>query len=196
MTQYFKFSLCFLTSLFFYFQISNAQQIGNKIEDFSLLEVTQQQKVRLYDNNSACIVLVFISSDCSYDKMYKTKLQRIRSKYANEGVSFICLNSNDDENLSAMQSQAQDWGFSYLKDEKHLIADLLSVEKTPEVVVLQNNAGSFFIKYKGAIDVLGSGADAAGQLSYLEEAIEAVLSKSIVNTPLRPVTGCAIYRGE
>jgi peroxiredoxin len=176
-------------------------QSAEKIENFTLTDVTSNQPVSLTDyKGSQGVVLIFTSHSCPYAKLYESRIHTLAKEFQGRGIQFLLINSNtssddNDDSIEQMASAAKQKGYSfpYLADKDHRAAHMLGASKTPEAFVLQSNGGVFTLKYRGAID---DNPQMPNDVSahYLREAIQAVLSKTNLSVIDRRATGCMIKK--
>ncbi len=188
-----------LLSAFAVFSIHMLQAQTKKVENFSLPDAVSGQQVSLADfANRKAVVVLFTSNFCPYSKLYEERFSSLVKAYAGQDVAFIMINPNDpaesrDDSMEAMKEKAQSWGLNipYLADKNQQVASQFGASKTPEVFVLSNKPNRFAVAYSGAIDDNPQVAQDVSQ-KYLKQAIDAVLSSKIVNTPNKRPVGCMI----
>ena len=162
------------------------------------LHDTAGKPVSLYGfRGKKAVVLVFTGIDCPVGNLYMPRLAELAKAYKDKGVVFLAINANAHETAEQVAEHARAHGldFPVLKDPGNRVADLLLVERTCEVLVLDGRAR---LRYRGAIDdQYGRGARKDGPAqTYLREALDAVLAGEEVETPATPVVGCPIDRVE
>jgi peroxiredoxin len=176
-------------------------KVGDKVDDFTLQNVKDKLNVSLNALSSKkAIVIVFTSHNCPYSKIYEQRAKNFIQEYEAKGVAFLLINpnnpsSNPEESIEEMATAAKEREYRspYLSDGKQSVCDKFGATKTPEVFVLKNQGGSFFVKYKGAIDDNPQVATDVSS-SYLREALDAVLSNQPVKISEKRATGCMIHR--
>jgi peroxiredoxin len=176
-------------------------KVGDKVDDFTLLNVKDKSKVSLSALASKkAVVIVFTSHNCPYTKIYEQRATKFIQEYEQKGVTFLLINpnnplSNPEESLEEMAKAVDERGYRspYLSDASQNVCDKFGATKTPEVFVLKNQSGSFVLKYKGAIDDNPQVANDVTS-SYLREALEAVLNNQPVKITEKRATGCMIHR--
>src|SRR4029078_6407958 len=84
------------------------------------------------------VVLVFLGTECPVARQYLPRLKELHAQYKPRGVQFLGIYSDAGVNAFRMATHAHDVDipFPVLQDVDHRLADLLEVESTPEVVVL------------------------------------------------------------
>ncbi len=192
---------CLLALLIPVSLMGQGYRIGDKIEDFTLLNVKDKSNVSLSGLSSKkAVVIVFTSHNCPYTKIYEQRAKNFILEYEQKGVIFLLINPNNpaanpEESAEEMAKAAQERGYHsvYLSDASQKVCDKFGATKTPEVFVLKNQSGNFVLKYKGAID---DNPQVANDVTshYLREALEAVLNNQPVKITEKRATGCMIHR--
>ena len=176
-------------------------KIGAKIDNFTLVDVHENQAVSLTDFDEAkALVLLFVATQCPVSNDYNERMAQLYVDYAEKPVQFIGINSNKQEAFQEVLEHAQknELAFPVLKDMDNKIADVFAAQFTPEVYVLQvkQNGGGpeFVLKYHGAID--DSQKVANIQHHYLRDTLNAMLEGKDVPKTETKAFGCTIKRVE
>jgi hypothetical protein len=140
-------------------------------------------------------VLVFTGTDCPIGNLYMTRLANLARTYERRGVGFVGINSNAHETAEQVAEHARSYAlpFPVLKDPDNRVADLLAVERTCEVIVLDPRER---IRYRGAIDdqySLKAHRDGPAR-EFLVQALEDLLAGRDVRSRCTEVAGCPIDR--
>jgi len=146
--------------------------------------------------NKKAIAVVFVGTECPIANLYFPTLAEMQKRYANKGVQFLAINSNDQDSLAAVVAHARErkLPFPVLKDAEQRAAEAFGARRTPEAFLLD---GSRTIHYHGRID------DQYGYLyrraaptrTELKDAIEQLLAGKPITTPESECRGCLIGRG-
>ncbi|RYM32599.1 thioredoxin family protein [Brumimicrobium glaciale] len=170
-------------------------KIGDAARDFELKNVDGELFSMSDIEGAKGYVVVFTCNECQYAKIYEDRLITLHQKYASKGYSVIAINpnfseSNEKENLAAMQKRAEDkaFPFVYLADEDQKISPEFGAVRTPHVFLLDSEMK---VQYIGTLDDNAKSPNAV-KVSYIEEAIVA-LEKG--KTPFIDVTravGCPV----
>jgi peroxiredoxin len=93
---------------------------------------------------SKLVVIAFLRTDCPLAGLYAPKLADLAREYEKKGVAFFGVDANrlDAPSALARFAKDQDLPFPLLKDLGSELAEMLAVERTPEVFVL-NSSGNF-----------------------------------------------------
>jgi len=171
-------------------------KIGDRIEDFSLMNIDDEM-VSLSDYKDAKgFIVVFTCNTCPYSIANEARIIALDKKYKKIGFPVIAINPNDPvavpgDSFEKMKDRGQEKGFTfpYLLDVGQKIYPKFGATKTPEVyIVTQSNLK---VKYIGAIDNSSRDASAVTE-KYVENAVDALLAgKKIEKTTTRAI-GCSI----
>lgn len=181
----------FLTLLTTDSLISRRISDQNKVENFTLNDVNGKSHSLTDFENSKAIVLMFISTECPVSNGYNKRMKNIYSSFTDKNISFIGINSNQQENVSDIKQHAKDNGFEFLilKDENNVIADKLGATVTPEVYVLNSNLE---ILYHGRIDDSRREEDVKSE--DLKNVLDSVLKGVNISLAETKAFGCTIKR--
>jgi len=178
------------------FAQSGGYQLGDKVADFSL-KGSNNQATSLSDfASSKTVVLVFTSNQCPYAKLYEKRLVNLANSYGSKGVQFVFINpgvGSGDGSETLADMAAKNYSFPYLADEGQKISTQFGAAKTPEVYVLNNNNGTFILKYKGAIDD-NPQLETGVKNFYLKNVLDEVLANKTVTLLYKRATGCLIKK--
>ena len=139
------------------------------------------------------LVIVFVRTDCPLVPKYFPKLIQLDKEYNSKKVQFLAVNVNYDETIMEMATQAVQFNvpFPFLKDINGSLVKSLGVQRTPEVVVLDEERK---IRYRGRIDdqyapgkTLPKPRD-----DNLKNAIDAILANKPIAKTSMPSPGCRI----
>ena len=171
---------------------------GKKIEDFTLINVQNDQEVSLSDyRNKAGIVVIFVSHVCPYAKIYESRIKEHQQQYSSRGIQFILIQPQKTKSKSKEEmikvARTKGFQFPYLVDKDQKVSAMFGAKKTPEAFLLKRNKRTFTVVYRGAIDDNPQMAEEVGT-AYLKDAIEATLkNKTPASAYYRP-TGCMIRK--
>ena len=174
-----------------------ASRAGKPMPDFTLRSA-DGKPVRLYGfAGKAGAVLIFTGVSCPNSNKSLPRLAELSRAYGPKGIVFLGINSNAGEGPAEVAAHARehDLPFPILKDPANVVADLALVERTCEVVVLDDRA---VVRYRGAIDDQhGQGASRpAPTRHYLADALDAILARRPVELSSTKAIGCPIERVE
>jgi hypothetical protein len=142
---------------------------------------------------AAATVVVWTCNHCPYALAWHDRLVDVARDYADRGVRFLAVNSNDAERYPADSPAAmrervrlEEWPFPYLFDEDQAAAHAWDARVTPHLFVLDSELR---IRYEGAPD--GDHRQPSQRAVWLREALDAVLSGREPPPGTEPV-GCSI----
>lgn len=177
---------------------SNMLPLGTTAPDFELPDTVSGRTVRLRDVASPkATVVMFLCNHCPYVLYVNEEIVRIVREYAEQGVSFVGISSNDAEAYPEdapdnMHTHAAEVGytFPYLYDETQEVARRYDAACTPDFYIFD---GDLKLAYRGQLDgsrpkrnpVPPTGED-------LRAALDAVLAGQPVGGVQRPSGGCNI----
>ncbi|MDH4090556.1 MAG: redoxin domain-containing protein [Cyclobacteriaceae bacterium] len=172
---------------------AKAQQVSN----FTLTNVMNGKPVTL-DTYPSCagLVIVFTSNGCAYDEYYRERINKISAAHQDK-VPLLLVNSSPDpqESVDNMTRKGKQLGLAipYLADKDQVLMEQLGASKSPQAFLLKNNGGKFTVVFNGAIDD-NPQVETDVRHSYLQDAIDIMLTNQKIETPeVRPV-GCIIRK--
>lgn len=146
------------------------------------------------EDRAPATAIVFTCNHCPYALAWHDRLVDAARDYADRGVRFLMVNSNDAQryprdSYTAMQTRVsqEEWPFPYLHDESQAVAHDFGAKTTPDVFVL-DDAGT--LRYRGAPDA--DHQDPSLRAGWLREALDAVLAGEPVQRAETEPVGCSI----
>ena len=147
-----------------------------------------------YDEAEA-LVVVFTCNHCPYAKHVEEALIAMADAYAERGVQFIAICSNDAERYPsdsfesmARRAQARDYSFPYLRDDTQEVARAYGAVCTPDFFVFDEDRR---LVYRGRFDeTRPNQGEAHG--SDLRAALDQLLDEGEVTADQHPSMGCNI----
>ncbi len=131
-------------------QAKGAVTVGEKVTEFSLVDVRTGQEVALDQvSGRSGVALIFVGTQCPYSNAFNQVMADLAKEYRAQGVSVVGINSNKTESLEDVKQHAENKGLDFvvLKDEGR-IAEQLGATRTPEVFLLDKQ---MVVRYHGAI---------------------------------------------
>jgi hypothetical protein len=168
-------------------------KIGEQGPEFELADTTGL-RWSADGEGAPASVIVFTCNHCPYALAWHDRITQVARDYADRGVRFLAINSNDAQryprdSYEAMQQRvaSEVWPMPYLHDATQEVARAYDAQVTPDVFVLDSQRR---LRYRGAPD--GDYDDPGRNAQWLRDALDAVLAGS-EPTPAetRPV-GCSI----
>ena len=175
---------------------STMLELGTAAPEFSLPEPASGNTICLQDYRGKPVLVVFICNHCPYVLHIAEKLAEIAAEYAQKGVQFVAINSNDvtnypDDAPDKMAAMSERFGFTfpYLFDETQAVARAYRAACTPDFYLFD---ADHRLVYRGQFDdsrprneVPVTGAD-------LSDALKALLANLPPLTEQKPSLGCNI----
>jgi len=142
-------------------------------------------------------VVVWTCNHCPYALAWHDRLQAVAADYADRGVRFLQVNSNDPERYpadapAAMRERVEAGEFAspYLHDAEQDVAHSFGALKTPDVFVLD---GDLRLAYRGAPD--SDYDDPSQNAAWLRGALDALLDGDTPDPAATEPVGCSVkYR--
>ena len=164
-----------------------AGRVGEPAPDFEATFLTGERfSLRSALGPHRAVVVVFLSTVCPYANFFSPHLRELAEAYGPQGVLFVGVNSNNWESREEVAGHARERGypFAMVKDEGHVIADLLGADRTPEAYLVDAEGT---LRYRGWVKSKHESPD-------LKRAIEAVLGGREVPRARTKAFGCAVDR--
>lgn len=170
-----------------------AVEPGQKVDNFRLVDQRGQSHA-LHDlADKKAIVIMVQGNGCPIVRQALPALAEVRTKYGNQGVEFLLLNSNlqDKRELVAKEATEFKIDFPILVDETQNVGEALGVVRTSEVFVIEPK--SWKLAYRGPMDDrLSYERQRPAKHHYLTDALDAVVAGQPVKTPKADGVGCLV----
>jgi AhpC/TSA family protein len=167
---------------------------GNRVDNFRLLDHRGASHELYYLSDAKAVVLMVHGNGCPIVRNTLPVLREIRDRYRAQGVEFILLNSNlqDDRDSIAKEAAEFKTEFPILVDEAQLIGEALGVTRTADVYVIDPK--SWKLVYRGPVDDrLAYGTQrAAAEKHYLTDVLDAMLDGKPVAVSQADALGCLV----
>jgi peroxiredoxin len=172
---------------------AHATMPGEVVADFKLADQTGKTH-SLYDPSSTKPVVIMVQGNgCPIVRHQMITLKEISAKYAPQGVRFLLLNPNLQDNAQTIAKEAEEFGYPFpiLVDGKQTVGEALQVQRTSEVFVIDPK--SHKLVYRGPLDDrVGYERQRPAEKHYLTDALDAVLAGQPVKTPYADGVGCIV----
>lgn len=169
-------------------------KINKKIDNFTL-KGANGKPLSLYDfKDKKAVVVVFLSFDCPVSNSYAPVLADLAKAYEPKGVSFLAVNSTDEEDAAHFAKKAAEYRipFPVLKDDNRAAASAFKADATPEAFVVDHN---FVLRYRGRIDnayYARLRKNNQTTRADLKLALDDLLAGKPVSEPVSKAVGCPI----
>ncbi|MDT8324683.1 MAG: redoxin domain-containing protein [Bacteroidota bacterium] len=164
-----------------------------RMEDVALIGM-ERSPVMLHDlGGRRLTAVIFCSYRCPCSDGYIDRLRDLRRSYETQGVSFIAVNSNSDENFDGMQDyiDRKQYPLPVYRDDMTAVADMMYATVTPEVFVFDT---AWTLQYHGRIDDDKSGLFV--EEASLQLALDTLLAGRELWDKEKLSLGCAIVRSH
>ena len=170
-------------------------EIGARVPDFELPNVDGTEHALADSAAPPATVVYWTCNHCPYALAWHERLLAVAGDYADRGVRFLAINSNDAERYpadspDAMRERVQSeggWPHPYLHDESQDVAREWGAQKTPDVFVLDSELR---LRYRGAPDA--DYDDPSQDAAWLRAALDAVLEARDPDPAQTDPVGCTI----
>jgi peroxiredoxin len=173
---------------------ASALSPGDRVDNFTLLDQNGKSHELYYLSDAKAVVLMVHGNGCPIVRQALPALKEVRDRYRAQGVEFLLVNSNlqDDRDALAREAAEFDIDFPILADETQLVGESLGLARTAEVLVVDPKRWQ--LVYRGPLDDrLGYGSQKpAATKRYLADALDAVLDAKPVAIPEADAAGCLI----
>ncbi|HEV8067020.1 MAG TPA: thioredoxin family protein [Planctomycetaceae bacterium] len=163
--------------------------------DVVMKDVSGRRRALGEFKDKKAIVVIFVGTECPIANLYFPTLAAMQKAYANQGVQFLAINSNDQDSFADVVDHARErkLPFPILKDIEQRAADAFGASRTPEAFLLDANRT---IRYRGRIDDQYGYTyrRAAPTRTELKDALTELLAGKPVTTPESNCQGCLIGR--
>jgi peroxiredoxin len=169
--------------------------IGDRAPQFELPNVDGEAHSVGEPSGDAATVVYWTCNHCPYALAWHDRLLDVARDYADRGVRFLAISSNDAERYpqdgpEAMRERVEregGWPHPYLYDESQEVARAYGAERTPDVFVFDSDLK---LGYRGAPDA--DYEDPDQNAAWLREALDAVIEGREPERPETPPVGCTI----
>ncbi|MFY0599528.1 MAG: thioredoxin family protein [Cyclobacteriaceae bacterium] len=177
--------------------LSNMLPIDAAAPSFNLPDTISGKTISASDVlNENGLVVMFICVHCPYVIHVQDELAKVANEYAEKGIGFVAISSNDIKNYPAdrpemMKKQAERVGFNfpYLYDETQEVAKAYQAACTPDFYLFDKELKCF---YRGRLDESTPGNGKPNNGKDLRGALDLLLSRGAAPDPQSPSMGCNI----
>ena len=169
-------------------------QIGDQVEDFSLLGTDDERHSLSADAGEKGAVVVFTCNHCPYSVAYEDRLVALSTALDARGYALLAINPNDPEvkpadDFAAMKARAAEKGFNfpYLVDEGQRVYPTWGATRTPHFFVVDAENK---VRYIGALD--DNTDPSRVTTTYLTDALDALDRGASPDPATTKAIGCSI----
>jgi peroxiredoxin len=160
----------------------------------TLPDTTGEARTLPAPGEAPATVVFWTCNHCPYALGWHDRFVAAANDYADRGVRFLAVNSNDPgrykvDSPDAMRERVEreEWPFPYLWDETQEAAREWNAQVTPHVFVLDSDLR---VRYEGAPDA--DHRDSSFNAAWLREALDAVLAGADPPQERTEPVGCSI----
>ena len=173
--------------------VAQATMPGEVVADFKLVDHTGKTR-SLYEGNPTKPIVIMIQGNyCPIVRHAMPALREVSAKYESQGVRFLLLNSNIQDNRETIAKEVEEFGYTYpvLVDTKQKVGEALFVQRTSEVFVIDPKTRKLI--YRGPMDDrLSYERQRPATKHYLVDALDAALAGQAVKVPYTDGVGCIV----
>ncbi|MBK7404721.1 MAG: redoxin domain-containing protein [Phycisphaerales bacterium] len=168
--------------------------VGKQATDFTLTDTLgEEHTLADYLGEGKIVVLEWFNPTCPYiikHHQWHTTMTDLAAKYADQDVVWLAINSGKRDTAEQNEKFRQKWSIEYpvLMDSEGAVGKAYGSKNTPTMYVI-DKAG--VVRYAGAIDN-DSDPKSLGDTNYVEEALDAVIAGSNVETAYAKPYGCGV----
>jgi hypothetical protein len=137
----------------FFSQYAQGSAFGvQQVDNFVLLDQRGESHELYYHSDARAVVIMVHGNGCGILRATWPAFSAIRDRYAGQGVHFLMLNSNLQDDRVSIAAEASEFGFDLpiLDDRTQLIGESLGLTRTAEVIVIDPQ--NWQIVYRGPVD--------------------------------------------
>ncbi len=168
--------------------------VGDQAPGFELRDTAGESHALPAPGETRATVLVWTCNHCPYALAWHERIQAVARDFAERGVVFLQVNSNDAgrypvDSPDAMRARVDAGEFAgpYLHDETQAVARAYGALKTPDVFVID---ADLRLAYRGAPDA--DYEDEALGAAWLRGALDAVLAGRSPDPAETDPVGCGV----
>jgi peroxiredoxin len=164
---------------------------GVPAPDFTLPDLAGHP-IQLSALRGGIVVVVFWSANCPWAQRYDGYFNRKAAEWAGEGIALLAIDSNADESPESIREAVRERGLTFrvLLDEGNRAADAYGAVTTPHVFIIDRDG---IVVYQGAVDDT-TFRRREPTISYVDEAVAAMLAGDPLPHAVTPAYGCTIVR--
>ncbi len=167
---------------------------GDRVDNFRLLDQNGTSHELYYLSDATAVVIMVHGNGCPIVRNTVPGLKAIRDRYREQGVEFLLITSNlqDDRDAVAREAAEFEINFPIMVDQTQLIGESLGVVRTADVFVIDPK--NWKLVYRGPMDDrLAYGAQRpTATKHYLTDALDATLAGKAVAVAQAETLGCIV----
>lgn len=155
---------------------ASAQAAPERIGDFNLIDHTgMAHQLSKYGYQKA-VVIMSQANGCSINETQSTQYKILRTRFEDQGVSFVMLNASTNDNTSSITRahEVHNLDMPVLVDDTQLVAESLGITKAGEIVVVEPTTRT--VLYRGPMDIPSSMRTGTIGTTHLVDAVTAAIA--------------------
>ncbi len=172
---------------------AHATMPGQSVADFTLVDHTGKTHTLYQAGSTKPVVVMIQGNGCPIVRHQMVTLKQISEKYGPQGVRFLLLNPNLQDNARTITKEVDEFGYPFpvLIDAKQQVGEALQVQRTSEVYVIDPNTRK--LVFRGPVDDrVGYERQRPASKHYLVDALDASLAGQAVKVPYADGVGCIV----
>ena len=169
--------------------------LGRQAGDFVLTDASTGKPWKLSEQakQAEAVVLYFNSTECPVTNRYLPSLTALHKELTKRKVAIVSINSNQHNTAEEIAKHATEFNVTFpaLHDAKGDVTRSFGVTRTAEAILLDSQLK---LRYRGVIDDRFERGVTRPRANnhYLADAINSVLSRRMVQTPITDVEACPL----
>jgi peroxiredoxin len=167
---------------------------GSVVSNFKLADQTGKSHELYRSSDKKAVVLMIQGNGCPIVRHAMATLKEIRTKYQPEGIEFLLLNSNLQDNRESIAAEANEFEYDIpiLVDTAQTVGEALGVQRTSEVFVIDPKGWK--LVYRGPLDdrVSYEKQRPKATNNYLIDALDDVVAGRAVRVAKAEGVGCIV----
>lgn len=166
---------------------------GAIVSDFKLNDHTGKAHALHDSAEKQAIVLMVQGNGCPIVRHALPALKEVQAQYQRQGVEFLLLNSNLQDNRQTIAKEAREFSIAFpiLVDEDQHVGEALGVVRTSEVFVI--DPSNWTLVYRGPMDDrLSYERQRPARHHYLTDALDDLLADRPVRVAHAQGVGCLV----
>jgi len=152
-----------------------AQAAPQRIGDFNLIDHSgMAHQLSKYGYQKA-VVLMSQANGCSINETQSTQYKILRTRYQDQGVSFVMLNASTHDTTPSITQNHKIYNLDMpvLVDDTQLVAESLGITKAGEIVVIEPTSRT--VLYRGPMDISSSLRTGTTGTTFFADAVTAAI---------------------
>ncbi len=169
-----------------------ALEVNDRIENFRLYDHEGNSHELYYYSDAKAIAVLVQGNGCPIVRNAAPRFRELRDEFTAQGVQFLMLNSNLQDNRQTVAKEAAKYGYDIpiMVDDTQIIGESLGLVRTGEVFVI--NPTNWTVAYHGAVDDRLTYENQKKEASehYLQDALASLVAGEAVEVASTEALGC------